>query len=172
MVKSVGLFLASYHYYAYICVLRNGGDEKHYLCLMAGKKPVRQTILRECKIHGRCKHSVLLSGRIKCRKCQQEYQRKYYISNKKYYKDKAKLKFEFVIKFIQRVKTVSSCKLCGESRWWVLDFHHRNPTDKSYAISTMANEGFGVAMVKAELRKCDVLCANCHRDLHHKAKSN
>lgn len=64
-------------------------------------------------------------------------------------------------------KTTRGCRLCGEDDARCLDFHHRNPSRKSFYISTSAP---GVSRVRrmAELKKCDVVCANCHRKLHRK----
>lgn len=66
-------------------------------------------------------------------------------------------------------KTAKGCKVCGESRWWVLDFHHNGKDKKSGEISRMAKRGLSPTVMK-EIDKCDLLCANCHRDVHHKAR--
>ena len=53
------------------------------------------------------------------------------------------------------------CGYAGSLR--ALDFHHRDPSQKSFAISA-----FSGAWTKllAEAQKCDLLCANCHRMEH------
>jgi 5-methylcytosine-specific restriction endonuclease McrA len=59
-----------------------------------------------------------------------------------------------------------SCMGCGLSDPVdVLDFHHLDPTTKEFAIST---DGVprSWARVQAELTKCVLLCANCHREVH------
>ncbi len=62
------------------------------------------------------------------------------------------------------------CSICGYNQCnSALDFHHRNPQDKTYAISNLANRKFDDDL-KKELDKCDLLCANCHRELHSKEK--
>jgi hypothetical protein len=53
------------------------------------------------------------------------------------------------------------CIECGESDPVVLEFHHKYGKDK--AISVMVAGGYPVATIQAEIDKCDVLCANCHR---------
>jgi hypothetical protein len=46
-----------------------------------------------------------------------------------------------------------------------MDFDHRDPSTKSFAIGgTMTRSE---SSVRAELAKCDVVCANCHRLRHH-----
>jgi len=57
------------------------------------------------------------------------------------------------------------CVRCGESDLACLDFHHRdNGTTKDADIATMRR--FGTKRLLAEIAKCDVLCANCHRKHH------
>ena len=43
-------------------------------------------------------------------------------------------------------------------------FHHKDPTKKEFAIAGVANKGWEV--VKKELEKCELLCANCHQQEH------
>ena len=57
------------------------------------------------------------------------------------------------------------CIECGEDRLPCLDFHHRDPSEKDGAIAEMRR--FGKQRLLAEIAKCDVLCANCHRWHHH-----
>lgn len=97
-----------------------------------------------------------------------EYQQKYYSDNKQYYVDKARDRQLYIKEFIERVKRLSQCK-CGESRHWVLDFHHQE--DKDFNVSDAVKRGYSIAKVKDEIRKCMILCANCHRDLHYKEDS-
>ena len=57
------------------------------------------------------------------------------------------------------------CIRCGEQDPACLDFHHRNgKDDKLGDIGTFRK--FGKARLLAEIAKCDVLCANCHRKFH------
>ena len=58
------------------------------------------------------------------------------------------------------------CVECGESDPVVLELHHRDPSEKSAAISTMASSGTSIDVMFAEIKKCDVVCANCHRKRH------
>lgn len=45
-----------------------------------------------------------------------------------------------------------------------LDFHHLNPSEKDLEVSLLTR--YSTKRVKDEIRKCVVLCANCHRKLH------
>lgn len=58
------------------------------------------------------------------------------------------------------------CERCGYDRCIdALEFHHIDPVQKDFTISA---KGYTRSWnkVKAELDKCIMLCANCHRELH------
>lgn len=61
---------------------------------------------------------------------------------------------------------------CGLDDFRVLDFHHRNPLEKSFEISTKATGGWGIKTLLKEIEKCDVLCANCHRIHTYEERNN
>ena len=48
---------------------------------------------------------------------------------------------------------------------FILTFHHRNTSDKEFGISDIM--GHAWSKIKKELDKCDLLCQNCHRELHY-----
>jgi len=48
-----------------------------------------------------------------------------------------------------------------------LEFHHVDPTQKDFNISRYYKKDF-TDELKAELDKCILICANCHRELHFK----
>lgn len=53
------------------------------------------------------------------------------------------------------------CQRCsGRFPPYVLEFHHRDPREKSFNITPSRHMA---ARVLQEIAKCDVLCANCHR---------
>ena len=68
-------------------------------------------------------------------------------------------------RWIAEYKAERGCSLCPEKRPAALDFHHRNSADKivniSHAIQRWSDE-----RILAEIEKCDVICANCHRVMH------
>lgn len=55
------------------------------------------------------------------------------------------------------------CVDCGESDLVVLDFDHRDPRTKAGIVSMMVATGVGLVKIMAEIAKCDIRCANCHR---------
>lgn len=54
------------------------------------------------------------------------------------------------------------CVDCDESDVVVLEFDHVRGT-KSFDISYAVRNSYSVDTIKAEITKCDVRCANCHR---------
>jgi len=60
------------------------------------------------------------------------------------------------------------CAICGVSGpECIFDFHHLDPKDKKHGMSTRINAMRKWSTIVKELRKCVLLCANCHRMLHH-----
>lgn len=57
------------------------------------------------------------------------------------------------------------CMACGFDRWLAsLDFHHLCPSEKDPNFRTLS--GWKWERVVSELKKCILLCSNCHRALH------
>jgi predicted HNH restriction endonuclease len=73
-------------------------------------------------------------------------------------------------KFIACIKLKKSlCKHCQINlleNYWLAEFHHTDPSKKEEAISEICFKGW--ERVKKELKKCVLLCSNCHRSLHAK----
>lgn len=60
------------------------------------------------------------------------------------------------------------CERCGYNKCvGALDFHHVNgKSDKNFILSDK-NLKLDWEIIKAELDKCELLCANCHREVHY-----
>ena len=55
------------------------------------------------------------------------------------------------------------CVDCGEADVRVLDFDHEDPSQKRHEVVRLAGTGIAWERVEAEIAKCSVRCANCHR---------
>lgn len=53
-----------------------------------------------------------------------------------------------------------------------MDFDHRDPSQKINNISAMVDDNYSMKTLLAELAKCDLVCANCHRLREHGRLSN
>ena len=65
----------------------------------------------------------------------------------------------------------TGCVSCGYDECaGVLQLHHRDPNEKEFTFSKITLNTRGVTMeaLKKEADKCDVLCANCHFEVHYK----
>ena len=64
------------------------------------------------------------------------------------------------------------CVVCGYDRnWAVLQFHHRDHRTKLFPISARRIAGISTARLVKEINKCDLLCANCHGEIHNANKA-
>ena len=103
-----------------------------------------------------------------CKTCSRATTKSHYERNKEYYKKKSHNHEKRVAVLIKEYKENNPCVRCGETRPWRLEFHHRNPSEKEYAVSTMIQLAYNTVL--KEIEKCDVVCANCHRDIHYEEK--
>lgn len=106
-----------------------------------------------------------------CKECRRKADNKRYaedIKRRESIKAVHKNQVNYIRKYVQDIKKQSKCTICGEDRWYVLDFHHLQ--DKSFTIANKISEGCSLETMKSEIEKCIILCANCHRELHYKEK--
>lgn len=69
-------------------------------------------------------------------------------------------------KLIQEIKQNSICTDCKEDYpYWMMDFDHLG--NKSFDISKSHDYTQDIEMIKLEIEKCEVVCANCHRNRTH-----
>lgn len=62
------------------------------------------------------------------------------------------------------------CSKCGYKKCdAALEFHHTDPTKKDFAIGNAYVKSW--AKIKAEVEKCILVCANCHREIHEEIYS-
>jgi hypothetical protein len=62
------------------------------------------------------------------------------------------------------------CMDCGnEYPYYVLDFDHREPAVKKHNISRLSRFP-SLKALQEEINKCDVVCANCHRERSHQQR--
>ncbi len=102
----------------------------------------------------------------KCRACQRAYARQHYQKNRPVYLEKARRR-----RSAQRDRFAASLRLyfrthpcvdCGEADPTVLDFDHRERGTKMATANELIRAADWDGLL-AEIAKCDVRCANCHR---------
>lgn len=106
-----------------------------------------------------------------CKKCHSDYLKSHYQRNKKYYKDKAKKRVDEIREWFVEYKSKLKCIECGESHPSCIEFHHKNKDEKELEISDAIGNGWTQKRILTEIKKCDVLCSNCHRKRHWNEKT-
>jgi hypothetical protein len=108
-----------------------------------------------------------------CRECQREYVRQHYAANTAYYLAKARRSNAKRAKEVRRqlraLKSVP-CAECGaQYPPWVMDFDHVEGT-KAFNVGEATNKSSRVILL--EIAKCEVVCANCHRDRTYRRRGD
>lgn len=93
-----------------------------------------------------------------------------YVWQKEYNKGRSEVLAKYVKKHQQKKKLElyelkSPCVKCGEDRLYIIDFHHIDPSVKSFGISTKYVTKAEILI--EEIKKCVCLCKNCHYEFHH-----
>jgi hypothetical protein len=104
----------------------------------------------------------------KCKFCQKEYYKTYYSGDK----EQTRLRnrnadFKAAAKELIRTAKDVPCTDCGNSYpHYVMDFDHLDPSIKEAGVASMINCG-SLEKIRTEIAKCEVVCANCHRERTH-----
>lgn len=107
------------------------------------------SVKRSCRRHGNTDHYLDHRGYYRCRLCRQE----------------AVVRRRRKVKEILIAESGGCCQLCGYDRCAAaLEFHHLNPGEKQFGV---ASRGLArsIERVRAEVRKCILLCSNCHAEV-------
>lgn len=91
------------------------------------------------------------------------YGQTHYQRNRQVYLDKMKQRRKELRAFVRSIKEKSRCVDCGMTDWRCLDFDHRSGTHKIGHLSQTKIVYCSKERILAEIAKCDVRCANCHR---------
>ena len=101
-----------------------------------------------------------------CRPCHAAYRRAHYLANKPDYVRRAiaqvRQRRDVNRREIVRYLAAHPCVDCGVTNPVVLEFDHRDPDQKLMSVANMRTSRRW-PRVLAEIAKCDVRCANCHR---------
>jgi hypothetical protein len=103
-----------------------------------------------------------------CRAFHCSYQREYYERHKTYYLELQNRRVADHRRLIRQAKDVP-CADCGQRYpHYVMDFDHRKGVKKCFNISIAGGQTrISWERIAAEIAKCDVVCANCHRIRTH-----
>ena len=100
-----------------------------------------------------------------CKECHRSIIRAHYSANRATYIKKAA---DRNVQALQKVRSYlleyllkHPCVDCGEKDIVVLQFDHYNG-NKVTEVGTLVRRGHPLATIRAEIEKCEVVCANCH----------
>lgn len=101
-----------------------------------------------------------------CKECNSAYNRIHYINNRSDYRTKQKIwRAEFRknirLKLIDYFKT-HPCIDCDETDYTVLEFDHIIGGKKDN-VASLLNGDASWQTIQEEIKKCEVVCANCHK---------
>ena len=95
---------------------------------------------------------------------------------KRTYKDRRQYFIDAVAKRRKKIRLKAitfaggKCIKCGYNKYpEVLEFHHIDPSKKDFNVSSKGHCR-SWERVSEEIKKCILLCANCHRELHVELK--
>jgi len=68
---------------------------------------------------------------------------------------------------MNRFVLFKGCAVCGYKKCArALCFHHMDPNTKKGPIARVISYGIHSEILKEEIRKCMILCSNCHMEFH------
>ena len=94
----------------------------------------------------------------------------HYLKNKEVMKKRAVIfkrkSYKRNVEYLKDYLSIHPCIDCGNTDIRVLDFDH--VYGKKYKeVTTLARNGASLKKISAEIAKCEIRCANCHRIRHY-----
>lgn len=134
---------------------------------------LREDEVRQYRREWRAKNSdKILAYSRKYRKLHREECRLRTLKNRRenpeQYRRRQKKFMESRWKWLHEYKHERGCKFCPENDPRCLDFHHKDPKSKVKGISTPWMLGGKRERLMKEIKKCILICSNCHRKLTHR----
>jgi hypothetical protein len=105
-----------------------------------------------------------------CRFCQRESDKNYYSNNpsrRKQIRIRARKEMDRLYGIVKEYLLSHPCVDCGNSDIRVLEFDHVRGI-KTNCISIMLVNTVREEVLKKEIKKCEIRCANCHKIRHYK----
>lgn len=70
---------------------------------------------------------------------------------------------------LQKQRPCTDCK--GTFNPWVMDFDHLEGKKKVAGISQLVQQAKSKKVIEEEMAKCELVCANCHRERTHRRRT-
>jgi DNA-binding transcriptional ArsR family regulator len=124
--------------------------------LLAARAAGSRDVVSECPTHGSTAFVLDGRGYYRCRRCRAEA-----VSRRR-----RKMK-ELLV-----AEAGGCCRKCGyNTSMGALHFHHLDPVQKRFELNA---KGVALALdtLRAEARKCVLLCSNCHAEVEERGRSD
>jgi hypothetical protein len=147
IAKSVGLSVTAVRYRLYKIKEHTGlklpiGSKNDYNCIIC-QKPLSGLQTKFCSTN--CKSKYHQSNTYECQLRRAEYRKSFLIEQKG-----------------------GCCQKCGYNKSpCALCFHHRDPQLKRIPLDSRSLSNTKWSLILEEAEKCDLLCLNCHAELHY-----
>jgi hypothetical protein len=134
------------------------------VCLKCGNKKKDTDFAWKSKTKG--------TRQSRCRACKRTYNEFWYEANKTQQKSAVKERNTSLRIEASRLREEAKNKPCHDCKGvfpsYIMEFDHRDPTTKTSCVSEIAAHSLkALEMIRAEIQKCDVVCANCHKIRTH-----
>lgn len=96
----------------------------------------------------------------------------WYPANKVKHQKLIKRRKEEIVRFIRKYKTDRGCSVCGYNKSSeALEFDHVKGV-KSFDLGSSKSKSCSIEKVLEEIAKCEIVCANCHRERTTKRRAH
>lgn len=96
-----------------------------------------------------------------CRDCHREYHREHWDEHMAQIRRRKRREVETAQVRLLEYLSTHPCADCGEDDVVVLEFDHLR--DKAASVGALVSGGYRWSRIMEEIKKCEVVCANCHR---------
>lgn len=102
-----------------------------------------------------------------CKSCHRQMRNTYYAANKKREMARVAARKRGIKSWYMALKSQLKCNRCGEDHPATIQFHHIDPKEKDTILAEVASLGWSRKKILEEIKKCEILCANCHFKEHY-----
>jgi hypothetical protein len=110
-----------------------------------------------------------------CRECNRARSRQYYRDNHakhiRVIQARRRKRRIWLAAVVEAIKVANGCALCDEGDPVCLEFHHFDASEKAFDIGTHKRVDWKLSTLLTEMKKCAVLCCNCHKKVHASKKT-
>lgn len=156
--------------------MRKNNEKKYIRAIELKKQGVKRSeIAKELQVNVRTisiwtKHIPRVI-KLKSKEEKLKIRRDWYDNNSEKVKNGVKKRSDKISLWWQEFKSSLFCTECPEDHISCIVFHHKDPNKKEINLGNAVNSGWSKKRILKEVKKCIVLCSNCHRKLHYNQKA-